>query len=70
MSDAIYDEFLFDAVQRLGLAGDSEAFDIAMKVIHQGHSSLSTTENWIWETEVLPLVVLQEEQYTIVWGHD
>jgi hypothetical protein len=67
MSDAFYDEFLFDAVQRLGLALDSEAFAIAMQVVHHGHSSLSPAQNVIWETEVLPLLVAQEEQYAIVW---
>jgi hypothetical protein len=69
MSKIYYDELLFDAVQRLGLTEDSNAFGIAMQVVYWGYWSLSPVQTLIWEMEVLPLLVAQDEQDTIGWGY-
>jgi hypothetical protein len=70
MSDTYYDDLLFDAVQRLGLAEDSDAFLIAMQVVRRGCSSLNPIQSFTWETEVLPLLVVQGEKDAIGWDCD
>ncbi len=62
MSVNDYDQDLYDCIQELGLDEKSAPYGIAMQVVHQGYSSLSPKQRFVYETEVIPLLKEQAEE--------
>lgn len=60
MSVNDYDEVLYEAIRTLVIDNElddkSDAYGIAMKVVHEGHASLSPKQRYVYESQVESLL--------------